>query len=129
LSRPLPQIPRPLTCRQCKATVTSYNALLPSSAIPSESEPRKLRGFLGEACLFTETYNVILSRPRVELMATGAHTMQEITCSCTAYLGYKILRAFDSSEQWKVGTFLLELAELEGTPRLASFPESDEESA
>ncbi|KAJ6625619.1 hypothetical protein B0H10DRAFT_2002340 [Mycena sp. CBHHK59/15] len=112
LSRPLPPIPRPLACKQCKTCITSCNALLPPSAIPSES--RGFRGFSGKASLFTEAYNVTLSRPTVQLMATGAHTMQEITCAmCAAYLGYKIVRAFEKSERWKESSFLLELAELE----------------
>ncbi|KAJ7132746.1 hypothetical protein C8R43DRAFT_1023079 [Mycena crocata] len=112
MSRPLPPIPRPLSCKQCKTCITSCNALFPPAAIPPES--RSFRGFSGKASLFTETYNVNLSRPTVQLMATGAHTMQEITCSnCAAYLGYKIVRAFEKSERWKESSFLLELAELD----------------
>ncbi|KAJ7084412.1 hypothetical protein B0H15DRAFT_849082 [Mycena belliarum] len=126
--RPLPPIPRPLSCKTCKTCITSCNALLPASAIPSES--RSFRGFSGKASLFTETYNVNLSRPTVQLMATGAHTMQEITCSsCTAYLGYKIVRAFESSERWKESSFLLELAELDGPfIRRPDSPDSDDSS-
>ncbi|KAJ7462336.1 hypothetical protein B0H11DRAFT_2055262 [Mycena galericulata] len=111
-SRPLPPIPRPLSCKQCKTCITSYNALFPPSAIPSDS--RSFRGFSGKASLFTETYNVKLAPATVQLMATGAHTLSEITCSnCTAYLGYKIVRAFEKSERWKESAFLLELAELD----------------
>jgi hypothetical protein len=68
-------------------------------------------------------------------MQTGAHLLavsaflaecalgadfesQEITCTtCTAYLGYKILRAFEKTETWKESRFLLELAELENPYR------------
>jgi len=46
-------------------------------------------------------------------MATGAHTMQEITCgTCTLYLGWKIVRAHEKSESWKDGHYLLELENL-----------------
>jgi len=111
LSRPLPPIPRPLSCKQCKTIITSYNAVLPASLIPSES--RSFRGFSGKASLFTETYNTTLLPAKVQLMQTGAHLLAEITCStCTAYLGYKILRAFEKTESWKESRFLLELAEL-----------------
>ncbi|KAJ7188205.1 hypothetical protein C8R46DRAFT_1054036 [Mycena filopes] len=111
-SRPLPSIPRALSCRTCKSCITSYNALLPLSDIPPESPG--FRGFSGKASLFTDTYNVTLSTPKVELMGTGAHLLAEITCSkCTRYLGYKIVRAFERSESWKDSRFLLELAELE----------------
>jgi hypothetical protein len=46
-------------------------------------------------------------------MATGAHTMQEITCgTCCEYLGWKIIRAHEKSESWKDGNSLLELENL-----------------
>lgn len=46
-------------------------------------------------------------------MATGAHTLQEITCgTCSTYLGWKIVRAHESSETWKEGYSLLELENL-----------------
>ncbi|KAF9462406.1 hypothetical protein BDZ94DRAFT_1261292 [Collybia nuda] len=114
-SRPLPKIPRALACKQCRTCITSSSALLPSSAIPPQS--RTFRGYSGKASLFMETYNVRLSHPGVQLMATGAHTMQEITCStCSQYLGWKILRAHEHSEKWKEGNSLLELAHLEHDP-------------
>jgi len=46
----------------------------------------------------------------MQLMATGAHTMSEITCGgCHLYLGWKIVRAHEPTERWKEGHFLLEL--------------------
>jgi hypothetical protein len=46
-------------------------------------------------------------------MATGAHTMQEITCAtCSTYLGWKIVHAHEPSESWKDGHSLLELEKL-----------------
>ena len=46
-------------------------------------------------------------------MATGAHTMQEITCgTCCDYLGWKIVRAHEKSESWKDGNCLLEMENL-----------------
>ncbi|KAJ3724521.1 hypothetical protein EV361DRAFT_624892 [Lentinula raphanica] len=110
-SRPLPPIPRALACKRCMTTITSISLLLPLEAIPPES--RAFRGFSGKASLFTEIRNVALSKARVRLMATGAHTMQELTCTkCSAYLGWKIVKAFEDSERWKEGHFLMELENL-----------------
>ncbi|KAJ8076471.1 hypothetical protein PM082_000894 [Marasmius tenuissimus] len=110
-SRPLPPVPRTLSCKHCRCKVTSISFLLPLEAIPPNS--RAFRGFSGKASLFTEIHHVRLSTPKVRLMATGAHTMQEITClSCSSYLGWKINRAHDRSEQWKEGHYLLELENL-----------------
>ncbi|KAJ3814561.1 hypothetical protein EV368DRAFT_49956 [Lentinula lateritia] len=110
-SRPLPPIPRALACKECMTVITSISLLLPLEAIPPES--RAFRGFSGKASLFTEIRNVTLSVPRVRLMATGAHTMQELTCSkCSVYLGWKINKASEQSERWKEGHFLMELENL-----------------
>lgn len=95
------------------------------SQIPSDA--RAFRGFAGKASLFTEVYvshslprfplsdpvcrtHVIEAKPGVQLMASGAHRMSELTCArCQAYIGWHILRAHDRSEKWKEGTYLLEL--------------------
>ena len=59
------------------------------------------------------SYNINSAPPNVQLMKTGAHTMQELTCSsCSTYMGWKIVRAHDTSESWKDGNFLLELEHL-----------------
>ncbi|KAF9012347.1 hypothetical protein BDQ17DRAFT_1232794 [Cyathus striatus] len=128
VSRPLPQIPKALVCKKCQTCITSHNVSLPSKLIPPNA--RSFRGFIGMASLFMETYNVSLSRPRVQLMATGAHTMQEISCAtCTAYMGWKIVRAHEPSEKWKEGHCLLELENLQspthGRPASSSDTESD----
>ncbi|KAM6502264.1 hypothetical protein JOM56_002241 [Amanita muscaria] len=133
-SRPLPRIPGSLACKKCHTSITSIQVHLPPSAYPPDS--RAFSGFLGKASLFTETYNVKLARPSVQLMVTGAHTMQEITCSqCATYLGWKIVRAHEHSERWKEGNCLLELEciySLEDdirTPRTArDEPSSDSDS-
>ncbi|PFH51497.1 hypothetical protein AMATHDRAFT_97098, partial [Amanita thiersii Skay4041] len=107
-SRPLPKIPGAITCKKCATCITSNHAhLLPSSYPPGS---RAFKGFLGKASLFAETYNVKFGRPSVQLMATGAHTMQELSCAqCSTYIGWRIVRAHERSERWKEGYCLLEL--------------------
>ncbi|KAK2463263.1 hypothetical protein APHAL10511_004918 [Amanita phalloides] len=125
-SRPLPKIPGPIACKKCHTCITSAKVHLPPSSYPPDS--RGFRGFLGKASLFTETYNVKLGRPSVQLMVTGAHTMQEITCSqCSTYLGWKIVRAHELSERWKEGACLLEFECLDDKLRSRS-PSSDTDS-
>ena len=69
--------------------------------------------FLYISLIVTRSRNVTLSTPRVRLMNSGAHTMQELTCSkCSTYLGWKINKAFEESERWKEGHYLMELENL-----------------
>jgi len=61
--------------------------------------------------------NVHYAKPAIQLMATGAHTMAEITCAaCSQYLGWKIVRAHEKTESWKEGYCLLELELLQQSP-------------
>ncbi|ESK97175.1 yippee zinc-binding protein moh1 [Moniliophthora roreri MCA 2997] len=123
VSRPLPPAPHSLACKKCRTNVTSISLLLPLEAIPPNS--RAFRGFSGKASLFTEMSNVRLSPPKVRLMATGAHTMQEINCAkCAGYLGWKINRAHERSEVWKEGHYLLELENLHATRLEVAIPRS-----
>lgn len=70
-------------------------------------------------------HHVTLSQPAVQLMATGAHTMQEISCTkCSSYLGWHILKAHEKSEKWKEGNFLLELENLYATTEILVSPPS-----
>lgn len=91
---------------------------------PELSEDSLAKHHCSQTCTFHSTYhllfltvahsrNVTLSAPRVRLMATGAHTMQELACSkCSTYLGWKITKASEESERWKEGHFLMELETL-----------------
>ncbi|KAF5322553.1 hypothetical protein D9619_001776 [Psilocybe cf. subviscida] len=127
ISRPLPKVPRALACKQCGTSITSHSSILPESAIPPDS--RSFRGFLGKALLFTDIYNIVLAKPGVQLMVTGAHTMQEITCAtCTTYLGWKIVRAHESTETWKEGQSLLELENLQLQPSVVGSADSTSHS-
>ncbi|KXN90581.1 hypothetical protein AN958_03820 [Leucoagaricus sp. SymC.cos] len=130
VSRPLPPVPSPcgtpnptlsrptnnaaaqlIVCRSCMNCVTTSETLLPASAVPAGS--RAFRGFSGKASLFTECYNVTSLPPRVQLMTTGAHTMQETFCAnCSTCLGWKIVKAHERTEKWKEGNWLLELESL-----------------
>ncbi|TFL04511.1 hypothetical protein BDV98DRAFT_562360 [Pterulicium gracile] len=101
--RPLPTVPQQLSCRNCRAYIT--NPLL-----VCKSTPRRFKGFSGDAALFQEIYNAKLSAPQAQLMITGAHTVQLISCShCDAYLGLKFVKAYHSSEKWKEGRCMLEM--------------------
>ncbi|GBE89288.1 Protein yippee-like [Sparassis crispa] len=93
-----------LTCKTCHSSIASQDCLLSTA----------FRGHTGKAALYSEVSNVTFNAPCILLMNTGAHTVQELSCKkCTAYLGWKIVRAHEKPEKWKEGHHLLELALLE----------------
>jgi hypothetical protein len=54
--------------------------------------------------------NVRYDRPSIQLMTSGAYTIQEIVClGCSAYLGWKMIHAHERTERWKEGKHILEL--------------------
>jgi hypothetical protein len=58
--------------------------------------------------------NVRYDRPSIQLMTSGAYTIQEIMCQgCSSYLGWKMIHAHERSERWKEGKHVLELEFLE----------------
>jgi len=54
--------------------------------------------------------NVRYDRPSIQLMTSGAYTIQEIVClGCSSYLGWKMIHAHERTERWKEGKHILEL--------------------
>lgn len=54
--------------------------------------------------------NVRYDRPSIQLMTSGAYTIQEIMClRCNSYLGWKMIHAHERTERWKEGKHILEL--------------------
>ncbi|PIL28243.1 hypothetical protein GSI_09655 [Ganoderma sinense ZZ0214-1] len=92
--------PRAFACAQCHTRV-AHTARIVSTAY---------RGHAGKAALFSTIRNVALDPPSILLMDSGAYTIQEFICkACSAYLGWKFVRAHDGPERWKEGCFVLEL--------------------
>lgn len=61
--------------------------------------------------------NVRYDRPSIQLMTSGAYTIQEIMClRCSSYLGWKMIHAHERTERWKEGKHILELEFLDTPP-------------
>jgi Yippee zinc-binding/DNA-binding /Mis18, centromere assembly len=69
----------------------------------------------------------VFDRPSVQLMVTGAYTIQEMSCkNCDAYLGWRMIRAHEPDEKWKEGKYILELRFLEKEHRIAAKKHSED---
>jgi len=72
---------------------------------------KDFNGKNGKAYLFLSAVNVTDIEPVDKMLATGKHTVADITCNgCGCYLGWKYIKAFDEVNKYKEGSFILEKA-------------------
>ncbi|XP_062202832.1 protein yippee-like isoform X2 [Phragmites australis] len=63
----------------------------------------------GKAYLFEKLVNVNVGEKDDRMMTTGLHTVCDIFCvACGSILGWKYLAAFERSQRYKEGKFILE---------------------
>ena len=81
------------------------------SCIPNSHSPPKqnFRGATGKAYLFNSVVNVSTSTPQERNMTTGRHIVRDLLCrQCGTTVGWKYDKAYESSEKYKEGKFILE---------------------
>ncbi|KAM0749235.1 yippee-like protein [Meredithblackwellia eburnea MCA 4105] len=88
-------------CHKCKTHLSTAEFI----------ESKNFNGQHGRAYLFTEVRNVVSGDPEDRPMTTGLHTVRDISCSkCKEVLGWTYDKAYEPSQQYKVGKFILEKA-------------------
>lgn len=70
---------------------------------------QNFRGQHGKAYLFNFVVNVNDSEPSERNMTTGRHVVRDISCrGCGEIVGWKYDKAYEASEKYKEGKFILE---------------------
>lgn len=70
---------------------------------------QNFRGQHGKAYLFNTVVNVATSEPSERNMTTGRHVVRDIMCrGCSETVGWKYDQAYELSEKYKEGKFILE---------------------
>ncbi|KAL6883393.1 hypothetical protein ACP4OV_010807 [Aristida adscensionis] len=88
-----------LKCRQCRVDAA------PAAAILSKD----FQGRLGRAYLFDRVVNITLGPKEDRHLMTGLHTVSDIYCNCCQeMLGWRYDKAYEESEKYKEGKFILE---------------------
>ena len=73
------------------------------------SHSQNFRGQHGKAYLFATTVNTLSGEPAERNMTTGRHVVRDIACrQCKEVVGWKYDRAYESTEKYKEGKFILE---------------------
>ncbi|CAO3625713.1 unnamed protein product [Mucor hiemalis] len=87
-------------CSRCQSPLSTTNLL----------ESKDFRGSHGKAYLFKEVVNIKESKHTEErMMTTGKHCITYISCmDCGEELGWKYIKAYEHSQKYKEGKFILE---------------------
>ncbi|KAK7208658.1 hypothetical protein V2G26_015836 [Clonostachys chloroleuca] len=86
-------------CKSCKTHLANHEDII----------SRNFRGQHGKAYLFHTVVNVEAGEANERNMTTGRHVVRDIVCrQCRETVGWKYDKAYESSEKYKEGKFILE---------------------
>ena len=91
--------PAVYACQQCRTHLTTHDDIISKS----------FHGRRGRAFLFDHVVNVDTGPPEDRLLITGLHAVCDIFCQrCRALVGWTYQRAYEPSQKYKEGKFILE---------------------
>ncbi|VDD94325.1 unnamed protein product [Enterobius vermicularis] len=74
---------------------------------------QSFQGSQGKAYLFNSVVNIRCGPAEERLLLTGLHAVADIYCECCkTTLGWKYEHAYESSQKYKEGKFIIELAHM-----------------
>ena len=88
-------------CAACRAHLADHDAII----------SKAFQGRHGRAYLFADVINVSPGPKENRLLLTGLHVVADIYCNaCDTRVGWKYVEAFEESQKYKEGKFILEKA-------------------
>ncbi|XP_024977084.1 protein yippee-like At4g27740 [Cynara cardunculus var. scolymus] len=91
------------SCNRCRNPIALRDNLL-SKAFKAQS---------GQAYMFSDAKNFVLGENKVRQLMTGRFVVADVYCSnCGEVLGWKYLKSFHVSQNYKVGNFIIEKAKV-----------------
>jgi len=86
-------------CGQCRTHLTSHDDIISKS----------FHGRHGRAYLFDQCVNVTTGTAEDRLLITGMHSVCDIFCNrCRSMVGWTYARAYEPSQKYKEGKFIIE---------------------
>uniref|UniRef100_A0A915M7N0 Protein yippee-like n=3 Tax=Meloidogyne TaxID=189290 RepID=A0A915M7N0_MELJA len=96
----LPSGARTYSCAHCRANLADHNELISKS----------FQGSQGKAYLFNSVVNIVCGTAEERVLLTGLHAVADIQCECCkTTLGWKYEHAYESSQKYKEGKYIIEL--------------------
>ncbi|KAL3320523.1 hypothetical protein Ciccas_000787 [Cichlidogyrus casuarinus] len=94
---------RTYSCVHCRANLARHSDLISKS----------FQGSQGRAYLFENVVNVTCGKTEERTLLTGNHLVTDILCEfCKHPLGWKYEQAYEASQRYKEGKYIIELAHL-----------------
>ncbi|KAG2482661.1 hypothetical protein HYH03_018433 [Edaphochlamys debaryana] len=95
--------PRVYSCANCRTHACDHEEIL----------SKAFQGRHGRAYLVNSAINVNLGPKEERILITGLHTVADIYCAtCSSVLGWKYEHAFEDSQKYKEGKFIIEKAKV-----------------
>ncbi|KAK6932840.1 Yippee/Mis18/Cereblon, partial [Dillenia turbinata] len=91
--------PKVFKCKCCKVDSASHDDII----------SKDFQGRFGRAYLFKNVVNISLGRSEERELLSGWHTVNDIYCSsCQQILGWRYEKAYEETEKYKEGLYILE---------------------
>ncbi|CAL5323376.1 unnamed protein product [Camellia sinensis] len=95
--------PRLYSCYNCRNHVSLHDDII----------SKAFQGRNGRAFLFSHAMNIVVGPKEDRNLMTGLHTVADIYCAdCREVLGWKYERAYEASQKYKEGKFILEKSKI-----------------
>jgi len=90
-------------CSNCKSHLALHDEII----------SKAFQGRHGRAYLFNKCVNVAVGPKEERVLITGLHTVADIYCiECQTVIGWKYEEAFEESQKYKIGKFIIEKAKM-----------------
>jgi hypothetical protein len=104
-------------CKNCKTHLANHDDIISRVCLcqrraephSNTDERQNFRGQHGKAYLFDSVVNITAGEAGERNMTTGRHVVRDIFCKqCKETVGWKYDKAYEASEKYKEGKFILE---------------------
>ncbi|KAG5122728.1 hypothetical protein JHK84_041068 [Glycine max] len=83
--------------------------IIPTPFLPGQPQWFCMDGRYGRGFLFSHAMNIVVGPKEDRHLMTGLHTVADVYCGdCREVLGWKYERAYEASQKYKEGKFILE---------------------
>jgi hypothetical protein len=86
-------------CKECKNHLSSKSKVMTKS----------FKGKHGRSFLVSRMINVTYGAEEEKILLSGIHCVKDVMCKrCTTYIGWFYVKAYEATEKYKEGHFVLE---------------------